>query len=223
MREKFCPKCGKKTEKFYEGLCEDCYLSKFSLSKKLPDKIIIKQCKFCGKFFLGNHSGSIEDLIEIFLQDFLKEGELTSISYRIAENKVFLTLNLKINDLKKTEEKEVDLIIKKIICQACAMKESGYFQAIIQVRAPENLLSEIKKEIDDQINYLNQYDNLAFISNFQEVKNGFDVFIGSKASAQQIARTLKLKYKAKIKITRKIAGKLKGKKIYRDTILISIS
>jgi NMD protein affecting ribosome stability and mRNA decay len=223
MREKFCPKCGRKTEKFYEGLCEACYLSKFSLSKKLPDKIIIKQCKLCGKFFLGNHSGSIENLIEAFLQDFLKEGKLTSISYRIAENKVFLTLNLRINDLEKTEEKEVDLIFKKIICQACAMKESGYFQAIIQVRAPANLLSEIKKEIEEQIDYLNQYDNLAFISSFQEVKNGFDVFIGSKASAQQVARTLKLKYKAKIKITRKIAGKLKGKKIYRDTILISIS
>jgi NMD protein affecting ribosome stability and mRNA decay len=223
MGEKFCPKCGKKAEKLYEGLCEVCFLSKFSLSKKLPDKITIKQCKFCGKFFLGNHSGSIENLIEAFLQDFLKEEELTSISYRIAENKLFLTLNLKINELEKTEEKEVDLIIKRITCQTCAMKNSGYFQAIIQIRAPENLLPEIKKEIEDQINYLSQYDNLAFISSFQEVKNGFDVFVGSKASAQQVARTLKLKYKAKIKITRKIAGKLKGKKVYRDTILISIS
>jgi nonsense-mediated mRNA decay protein 3 len=223
MREKFCPKCGKKTENFYEGLCEACFLSKFSISKKLPDKIFITQCKLCGKFFLNKHSGSIENIIEAFLQDFLKEGELTSISYRIAENKIFLTLSLKINDLEKTEEKEVEVIIKKIICQACAMKESGYFQATIQVRAPENLLFEIKKEIEDQTDYLRQYDSLAFISSFQEVKNGFDVFIGSKASARQIARVLKLKYKAKIKITRKLAGKLKGKKVYRDTILISIS
>jgi NMD protein affecting ribosome stability and mRNA decay len=222
MKEKFCPKCGKKTERFYEGLCEACYLSKFSLSKKLPDKIIIRQCKFCGKFFLGNHSGSVENLIEAFLQEILKKGELTSVSYRMVENKLYLTLSFKVNDLEKTEEKEVDMVVKKIICQACAMKESGYFQAIIQVRAPANLLSEIKKEIEEQIDYLNQYDNLAFISSFQEVKNGFDVFIGSKASAQQIARTIKLKYKAKIKITRKIAGKLKGKKVYRDTILIFI-
>jgi nonsense-mediated mRNA decay protein 3 len=222
MGEKFCPKCGKKTEKFYDGLCEACFLSKISISKILPDKILIRECKLCGKFLLNKHSGSIENLVETFLQDFLKKGELTSISYRIVENKLFLTLKLKINDLEKTEEKEVDLIFKKIICQTCAMRNSGYFQAIIQVRAPENLLFEIKKEIEDQINYLSQYDDLAFISNFQELKNGFDVFVGSKASARQVARILKQKHKAKVKITRKIAGKLKGRKVYRDTILISV-
>jgi nonsense-mediated mRNA decay protein 3 len=223
MREKFCPKCGNKTEKFYDGLCENCFLSKISISKNLPDKIFIKQCKLCGKFFLNKNSGSIENLIEDFLKDFLKKDELNSISYRIYENKLFLTLRIKINDLEKTEEKEIDLVFKKIICQACSMKESGYFQAVIQVRAPRNFLVEIKKEIENQIDYLSQYDNLAFISRFQELKNGFDIFLGSKALAREIARILKLKYKAKTKITRKIAGKLKGKKVYRDTILISIS
>ncbi|MEM5772711.1 MAG: NMD3-related protein, partial [Candidatus Aenigmatarchaeota archaeon] len=78
-------------------------------------------------------------------------------------------------------------------------------------------------EIENQINYLSQYDKLSFISKFEETKNGFDVFVGSKNSANQIARILKAKYKAKLKITKKLAGRIKGKKVYRDTILISIS
>ncbi|MEM5772737.1 MAG: NMD3-related protein, partial [Candidatus Aenigmatarchaeota archaeon] len=150
MREKFCPKCGRKTENLYEGLCKACFLSKFSLAEKIPERIIINECKSCGKFFLKNSSGSVENLVETFLQNFLKEEELSSISYRINDNKLYLTLILKINDLEKKEEKILDFMTKKIICQACSMKFSGYFQTILQVRAPTKLLQEIKEEIENQ-------------------------------------------------------------------------
>ncbi|MEM5836554.1 MAG: NMD3-related protein [Candidatus Aenigmatarchaeota archaeon] len=223
MREKFCPRCGKRTEKLYEGFCESCFLSRFSFAEKIPAKILVKECKLCGKFFLNKSCGSMENLIETFLQNFLKEEDLTSISYRISDNKLYLNLLLKINNLEKKEEKVLDLVIKKIICQACSMKASGYFQAILQVRAPPEFLQEIKEEIEKQMSYLNQYDNLAFISKLEETKNGFDVFVGSKNSANEMARLLKTKYKAKLKITRKLAGRIRGKKVYRDTILISIS
>jgi nonsense-mediated mRNA decay protein 3 len=223
MGKKFCPKCGKEAEEFHDGLCVNCYLSQFSVIEKLPQKLIIKECKSCGKFFINGSSDSVENLVEYFLEDLLQQKEIVSASYRIAKNKFFLTLKVKKDDLEKTEEKTLDLIFKKIICQSCAMRESGYFQATLQVRAPGNLLPEIKDEIQNQINYLSKFDRLAFISNLRDAKNGFDVFIGSKNSANQIARTLKLKYKAKSKITRKLAGSVKGKKVYRETILISIS
>ncbi|MEM5829308.1 MAG: NMD3-related protein [Candidatus Aenigmatarchaeota archaeon] len=224
MREKFCPKCGKKTEKLYEGLCEVCFLSKFSFLGKLSERLEVKECVSCGRFFFRSYSSSnIEELIEGFFQQLFREEELNSLFYRIADGKIYLTLNLKTNDLEKSEEKVIDLKIKKITCQACFMKSSGYFQAVLQVRAPKDLLEKIKDEIESQINYLNQYDRLAFISSLKETKNGFDVFIGSKNSAHQIARILKSKFMAKVKITRKIGGRVRGKKVYRDTILISIS
>lgn len=223
MREKFCPKCGKKAETLHEGLCESCFLSKFSVAEKIPGKIVIRECKSCGRFFFKNYSGLREDVIEKILQDFLKKEELVSISYRISDNKLHLSLLLKINGLEKREEKTLDLIAKRIICQACSMKASGYFQAILQVRAPLELLREIKEEIESQIDYLNQYDELAFISKAEEIGSGLNFFIGSKKSANQIARSLKTKYRAKMKITRKLAGRIKGKKVYRDTILISIN
>jgi len=222
MGKKFCPKCGRQTDEFYNGLCSSCSLSGISVAKKLPNQLRIKECKICGKFFMNDLSGSTESLVESFLEDLIKQKEIMSATYRISGNKIFLTLKLKKGDFEKTEEKALDLITKKIICQTCSMKETGYFQATLQIRAPDELLPEIKSEIESQINYLNQYDNLAFISNFQETKNGFDFLIGSKNSANQIAKILKLKYKAKIKISRKLSGSIKGKKVYRDTILVKV-
>lgn len=223
MKRKFCPKCGKETEDLYEGLCKDCSISKFSISTQLPDKILIKECKICGKFFTGKSTAtSADNAVELFLEGILKQKEIDSVTYRVSGGKVFLTLRLKKDNFDKTEEKELNLMVKKIICQICSMMESGYFQTIIQVRAPENILPEIKEEIYEQISHLNKFDRLAFISKYQEAKNGFDVFIGSKSSANRIANALKAKYRAKIKITKKLSGSIKGKKVYQDTILVSV-
>lgn len=222
MGRKFCPKCGKPTEEFYNGLCESCSLSKFSVTKDLPENLVVKECKSCGKFFIDKPSDSIESSIELFLEDLLKEKEILAASYRIVKGKVYLTLRLKKGETEKTEEKSLNLILKKIICQTCSMKESGYFQSTLQVRAPENLLPAIKDDIEKQINHLNKYDKLAFISKFQEIKNGFDLLIGSKNSAKEIANSLKIKYGAKSKITRKLSGSISGKKVYRDTIIVRV-
>ncbi|MEM7826451.1 MAG: NMD3-related protein, partial [Candidatus Aenigmatarchaeota archaeon] len=117
MREKFCPKCGKRTEKFYENLCAECFLSSFSISKLLPEKIVVRRCKSCEKFFLKNFFGSKEEVIENFLKKFL-EKHVDSISYRIFENHIELNLKKKFYDLEKSEEKTIQLIEKRILCKA---------------------------------------------------------------------------------------------------------
>lgn len=223
MGEKFCPKCGKQTNKLYESLCEECFLSSISIAKDLPEKIDVKQCRLCDRFFLDKISStSLEDLVERFLRKFFKKEEVNSISYALKENKLILSLTSKVYGLEKTEEKSVGVAVKKIICRACSMMKSGYFQAVLQVRAPASLLEDVKKEIEKQVEFLRQHDELAFISKLEERGNGFDAYIGSKASANQIARVMKTKYKAKLKITKKFAGYVKGRRVYRDTILISI-
>jgi len=222
MRKKFCPKCGRETEDLHNGLCESCFLSKVSVAQKIPEKLVVKECRLCGKFFVNGPSESIESSVEAFLEDILKQKDIISASYRLSGNKISLTLKLKKDGLEKTEEKTINLAVKKIICKTCSMRDSGYFQATLQVRTPETVLPAIENEVENQINYLNKYDKLAFVSNFQKVKNGFDVLIGSKNSAKQIAKILKAKYGAKIKITRKLSGNISGKKVYRDTIIVRV-
>lgn len=224
MVKKFCPKCGKETEKFYENLCKDCFLEKISFIDKIPDKIVIGKCKFCEKFFIDKKGfDSLENAVGEMLARILEENKIQSINYRIHDNKVSITLRFKIEDLEKAEEKESQLILKSITCNSCSLKSLGYFQAILQVRAPENLLEKISQDIENFIQLFKNYDNLSFLLRIEKQAKGFDFYIGSKKVAHQIAKNLKRKYKAKVKVSKKLSGSIKGKKVYRDTLLISVS
>ena len=223
MRKKFCPKCGIETEEFISSVCRDCFLKKFSIIEKLPDKIAIKNCSSCGKFYIDNQSAfTTEKTLELFLGKLLKFKEVIDASYRIHAGKLHLTVEIHSGGADKTEVKEIVLVEKKIICKSCGMKFSGYFNSIIQLRCPEEKSDRIKEEIHRMIEILNKSDKLSFISNDEEVVNGLDFYIGSKASANKIANELKKRYRAKIKISRKLSGSKGGKSIYRDTLLVSI-
>lgn len=223
MRKKFCPKCGKQTDKFYVRLCKNCFLSEVSVLKNIPNKIILKKCKSCEKIFVDNKiADDVENALDLFLMEILKQPEIYSATYRVEGNKVHVNLKLKLDDLEKTEEKISELIVKKITCKSCSMKSVGYYQSILQIRAPQIQIDEILEEVENQINLLNKYDNLAFISKIDKKTEGIDVYIGSKSVAMQIAKNLKNRFSANIKISRKLSGSISGKKVYRDTILVSV-
>lgn len=224
MRKKFCPKCGKETEKFYENLCKDCFLERFSLSEKIPKKFLFKKCKNCGKIFYKNiGKESLESLVEAILSKILEKERIESINYRISNDKLKMEIETKIKDLKKVEELVSELIIKQSICNICQIKEKGYAQAIIQLRCSDKILPKIEEDIRREVEILNKFDFLAFISKIEKEKNGLNFCIGSKKSAREIAKILKRKYKAEVKFSRKLVGFERGEKVYRDTILIKIS
>jgi nonsense-mediated mRNA decay protein 3 len=223
MSKKFCPKCGKETEKFYGKVCENCVLSELSVFEKLPDKIVVKACKSCDKFFVEDRSvDSVEGAVDFLLSKIMEQKEVRSANYEITGGKLKIFVNLRIDQAEKTEEKILDLISKSILCESCHMKTSGYYQAVLQVRAPEKLLNTLQEEIEKQINLLYNFDRLAFISSIEKTKNGFDVYLGSKSAAKKITGKLKNKYNASTKFSRTLSGRISGKKVYRDTILISI-
>src|SRR3972149_9446515 len=100
--QKFCPKCGKTTENLYDNLCKDCFLQKINL-KDLPEKITVRQCKICGKFF-GNERGelSLENAINQILSRVLRENVIQSATSRIIKNKVYRGRIVESGGLKKT-------------------------------------------------------------------------------------------------------------------------
>lgn len=222
MKKKFCPKCGKATEKFYNRLCADCFLAKISVADKLPRKIVVKRCKRCNRFFVGKKiAETAEEAIDFILMKFLERLDIKEIDYRISGNKIFLNAIVAIDDLERLEEVEVRLKEKLITCQYCAMKRTKYYNAILQIRAPKHMMDEILNEVERQIASFKQ-DRLAFISDIEKRARGIDVYIGSKSAAVNIAKRLKNKFKARIKISRKIGGVKKGRIVYRDTILVLI-
>jgi nonsense-mediated mRNA decay protein 3 len=220
--KKFCPKCGRPTEKFYENLCKECFLKSISFLHLLPDKIVLKKCKLCGRFFLNDRPQSVEKVIENFLLKNLKSQSIESITYRITEDKLYLTINSKFYDLTKTEEKTCELITKFITCKFCWMKQTGYHQAIIQIRGEKKYFDEILRKMEAKLENLKRTDELAFISKID--KNDFiDIYVGSSSSAMKVINWLRKFFKIKTKLTKKLIGVKSGKRVYRTTILVRIS
>jgi len=223
MHKKFCPKCGRTVEKLYSGLCADDFLKKISFEKLVPQKIVVKQCKICGRFYVDKYSAAtLEGAVDLLLQKVLKEKIIHSASYRIEGNKIHITLTIAYEDIQKEEEFTRELVVKHIVCESCNMKNSGYFNSILQIRVPEKILQIIIDDILNQIDLMHNYNEMAFIGKFEKKKEGIDFYIGSKDVANQVAKTLKIKYGAEIKKSSKQSGYLSGKKIYRDTILVRI-
>jgi len=168
---------------------------------------------------------TIEGALDILLRELLERKDmqlLHSATYRIEGRKVHMTIVLRVEDLEKIEKKDAELVIKEIFCDKCSMEKSGYFQSILQIRVPKELIGVFFDEVQQQIDLLSHYDNLAFISKIEKQKEGLDLYVGSKKVAMQIAKNLKDKFKAEIKITRKQAGLKQGQKVYRDTILVRL-
>ncbi len=220
-QEKFCPKCGKPTEKFYDNLCSDCFLKKIKMVE-LPEKIVVRHCRSCGKFY-GSERGelSTEGAVHYSLSKILKQNKIEDATYRIEGNVIRSEITLKSEGLKKNVDVNFNLVEKEIICRFCGQKLSGYFNAILQIRGSnvEDVLEDAKTEMQR----LNKRDNLAFVSKVEEVTNGFDVYVGSKSAARKVVNLLRSRYKIETKISRKQYGIQEGKSVYRDTILILLS
>ncbi len=220
---KFCPVCGRKIEKMYEGLCADDFLKKISFEKSVPEKISVKQCKICGRFYVDKYSAmTVEGVVNLLLQNILKEKMIHSANYRIEGGKIHITLTIAYEDIQKEENFTRELVVKNIVCESCNMKNSGYFNSILQIRVPKKILQPIIDDILNQIDLIHNYNDMAFVGKVEKKKEGIDFFIGSKDVVDQIAKTLKIKYGAEVKKSSKQSGYLSGKKIYRDTVLVRI-
>lgn len=210
MLKKFCPICGKEVSIFLEGICLDCFRKEFVKKYKIPEKIKIYKCKFCNRYSLSKKYlfENLENALEHFVKHSIKIGEC-EIKYD-KEIKVYKN-NLLILTFPLNFE------IKPFTCKFCAMKNSGYKQAIFQLRTKMNsiILDEIKKIVEKE-----KKDFYSFISKIEEKKEGIDVFIGSKNVAYKILKYLERKYSIKYKISRSLVGMKKGKKVYLDTISI---
>ena len=223
MRKKFCPRCGREADKFFGRVCKHCFLEKVSVIDKLPSRILIKTCKICGKIYYEDETFfSLESAIDYSLTKILSLPEISTAVYKIIDNAADVTLKMRLEDLEKEESKKISIVSKSIICESCSKKDIGYFQSVLQLRAKEPLLKIISDEIEEELKMMNRKDPLAFVSKTEKVKTGKNFYIGSKQAAVEISRNAKLKYKATIKRTSKLVGELKGKRVYRDTILISL-
>jgi len=227
MSKKFCPKCGKATDSFHDSLCGECFLEDKSSVHELPKSVKVRRCKICGRFS-SSENGAWFDSMESAVEDEFKKlsgrPRISSVNFHIdsRSNRVFVTVRSEFDGLEKEEAKELDLSLKAIACKYCFMKGTGYHQAVLQMRLPKELMGDVLDEVVKQLSIMNYSDPQAFVSKIERKGEGVDLYIGSKKAAKRIVGMLRKDLNVKTKMSNKLAGKLKGKDVYRDTILVTI-
>lgn len=226
-RNKFCPKCGKEIEQGLgaRGLCKECYKDEEKIAQ-VPEKIKISQCPRCDSYLYRGDWKQYEgqkELIAVVLGDYenIEQG-----SFRESEEEQSLQLTLTAkkkmagHDVKQKLETEIK--IKNRLCPICQKIESGYYEAIIQLRERDGLGAE-----DDTLEFIlnenkGRKEKENFISRVKEVKEGHNLYVSSRKYAEKLLKVLEEAYSLEKKDSRKLVGEKDGQRVYHSVKLARI-
>ncbi|MFH1126589.1 MAG: NMD3-related protein [archaeon] len=232
MLKKFCPRCAKETNDLFEGLCSDCYLEKKKIAD-VPQNVRVLLCR-CGrsnekKKWVSNPS--IEVMIERVVGASVVKDKDVSVKIKYEP---FMINGKTVVPVTVLAEKNIDgrliekgavtnLVIVPQSCENCSRLSGGYYEAVIQIRAPKNMQDQILILIKDKVNQYKDADMFSFITQVQASKDGTDVYLGSAKIAQKVEQETKRIYNVTTKITHSIQGVKDGKEIKRMTVLLRAS
>jgi nonsense-mediated mRNA decay protein 3 len=187
-----CPLCGRKSE---VGLfCAECYLKK-NLKLELAEKLELSHCPKCDAYLLSGK----------WVKDIPAEKAVTQTVKKAIESNISKldkagVMTIDVSELGKGYEATVKLvlgeteIIKKTFvriinntCPDCSRVAGGYFEAVLQLRGSVGK-STVDKIVGDVENHK---DRLAFVSEIKKVQGGYDIYLGSKKSAEKIVKNFR--------------------------------
>jgi len=226
-RTKFCPQCGQEIEEGLgaRGLCKDCYKEEETFTE-VPKRIEIPQCPHCQAYlYQGDwkrYKGEKELIAEVLSDyDGISRGSFKEIEQG-KELELTLTAEKKIDGRELKQKVKSQLIIKKRLCPICQKIESGYYEAIIQLREKESVDAE-----EDALKFIlreNRNNNRKedFISRVKEVKEGYNLYVSSRKYAEKLLKVLEEAYPLEKKDSRKLVGEKDGQRIYQSVKLARI-
>ncbi len=234
----FCPKCGKTEEKLFGGLCKSCFLEDVVLAE-VPDQIEITICAHCesrlekGKW----HDLEISDEEVIFntlndhitLNEYAENVEIDVEMILARGSNIECIVHVKGNVLGEVIKQDYKLNVKinRMVCPECSKFMSGYYEAVIQLRADnrfpdEEEINSIDLIITDNINKIAKKNKMAYISERAVLKEGIDYYVGSYKVAKRIASAIKDHVGGVVKESPRLMGRDKsaGKDLYRVWISV---
>ncbi|MBU0635876.1 60S ribosomal export protein NMD3 [Candidatus Micrarchaeota archaeon] len=232
MKKRFCPKCGATNKPFIQGFCKDCFLETHSLIE-LPQTVEIEQCKKCEKLLVNGKwfPFSVERIVD-WVREKIKTKELENKRFEVNaqpnEEKVLITGKVlgELNDELLEFPIGIEVKIKQVLCHNCSILSANYYESRLQVRFEslskpkwKHVLTIIRETMVE----LFHRDSLAQITNIEKLKNGFDVYIGSKRAGKMAAERIAHKFGGEITRSFSLAGIDKsGKTKKKFTFLVRI-
>ncbi|MCL5405090.1 MAG: 60S ribosomal export protein NMD3 [Candidatus Marsarchaeota archaeon] len=207
---KFCPTCNRSSNdaKFIGEFCEYCTAEK--LESQLPKSVKLHRCKVCGNIhaahgFVHQSHESLEEAIN--QQAKLQDCTAKLVSFNEYKGIAIMDYACSLQDGDVEFEHSIKVAFTKEMCPSCYRKSSGYYEAIIQVRGNN---SRVAQFIESFTKFLAARD--AFVSKTEEEANGMDFYVSSK---RIVGDYFMLHKSMKPKVSYKLYGMKKGKKLYR--------
>lgn len=229
---KFCPKCGKETEEFFDSVCEDCFRQGITLLEPEGQELSVSICPHCGGFFKGKEQTSIELAVESAVRKALgkKYGpetaiELAELHVELAENKrsarVYLVVKAEISGVTIEESGDRTFTLKRAICDRCSRIAGGYYAAIVQIRADWRIPTDEELALAESIAY-SVRGEAEFVSKEQMLKEGLDIYVSSADYGRRIARAVVKQFGGNYSESQKLYGRKGGRELYRVTFLVRL-
>ncbi|MGC9517804.1 MAG: 60S ribosomal export protein NMD3 [Methanomicrobiales archaeon] len=236
----FCPKCGKSHEDLIEGLCKSCFIEELSIIE-IPNEIEVVICAHCGSTLnegKWKDQGLTEEEIlyesilgHIQVNEYVENIEIWVEELLVKGSNIECLVHAKGNVLGEVIEQEYNLNIKlkRDVCPECSKRASGYYEAVIQIRAHERFPTkdEIKKVdqlLSKNINKISKHNKMAYVTDRIELREGIDYYIGSYKVAKKLVNAIRDVFGGVVIESPRLMGKDKstGKELYRIWISLRL-
>jgi nonsense-mediated mRNA decay protein 3 len=232
----FCCECGKESPILRDGVCTACYLKTHTFTKG-PVYIDIPICVHCNSYKFKNtwSSDLFDDAIQRAIKnEFYISNDLEKVSISTECKDTMDGKSCKIlisgflDEIEIVEEHNVQVRLKRSVCDICSRRQGGYYEATVQIRTSNRILT--KKELEDITKTVETFvediqskgNRGLFIADIGEEHGGLDFYISEKGAGFNIAKKIQEKYGGEIKKSSKDAGMKDSRQIHRMTFLIRL-
>lgn len=237
----FCPECGSTDKEMVGTICKDCFLKDFKVLKIPSEELIVTSCAHCNSHYINGKwkdaGATQEDLIYQTLEDNIVVDDLVDdieigleiVKMRGSIAECHITADADVLEESLNQEYDAEVRINQTVCPDCSKYNSGYYEAVIQLRADNRELTKEEISLADDIGYetlnkLFQKSRMAYLAQRVELKEGIDYYIGSQKAARKLVSALRKQLGGTTKESPRLISQDKstGKGLYRTWISIRL-
>lgn len=219
---KFCPRCGRETDRLYgdkQKLCADCYPEKNDLLE-IPEVVEIEVCSVCGRMkqrtdWLEKYT--IEEQLGEKFAEFSDPDVDMELQYWEDDEGTKVRVHASKDDIQDHYDTRVKFDQQQ--CPSCSRFEGGFYKVKIQLRGEQDL-KPVSNQIIDMAAELTNENRKDFLSNIEKTDHGYNIYLSTEAMAKKILDMLRSRYGPEIKRSYELIGEQDGQEVYRNVISV---
>ncbi len=112
-------------------------------------------------------------------------------------------------------------MVEREQCEPCAKFHGGHFRYTLQLRG--NHLDDALERMMETAAAATREDREQFVADMAEVHGGYDVFVSTRALAEQLIKAVEQEYDVDTERSEELVGEEDGQRIYRTTVSVRIT